>query len=367
MKHLETYKNRLFCILFPALLGLGLALHILLPDGALSYTERRQLQQFPPLETQQIVSGNWTKDFESYLLDQFPAREAFRTIKSLVHYRVFWQSDKNGVYVQGQHVFSMSYPLNEGSVRQFANKLNTLYASHMQGSSVYLAVIPDKSQYVEPQTHLKLPYDTLVETALRDLNPEIQYIPIKDCLTLEDYYWTDLHWRQENLGPLLQRLSAYMGFSTGMEGLSPKEFSPFLGAYYGQASLPWIQPDTLVYLQSPLLEEVVVEDLQHPDLHAVYYTAGLGGMDSYDVYVNGATPLVTLRNPESGNGRELVVFRDSFGSSLAPLLLPGYDAVTLVDLRYMSSALLPDYVDLQGKDILFLYGEQILNNSALLK
>ena len=38
--------------------------------------------------------------------------------------------------------------------------------------------------------------------------------------------------------------------------------------------------------------------------------------------------LLTVDNPNARTDRELVIFRDSFGSSLAPLLLEGYSRVT---------------------------------------
>ena len=44
----------------------------------------------------------------------------------------------------------------------------------------------------------------------------------------------------------------------------------------------------------------------------------------------------TEENTENKTGRELVVFRDSFASSFVPLLVEGYDKITLIDTRYIS-------------------------------
>ena len=63
----------------------------------------------------------------------------------------------------------------------------------------------------------------------------------------------------------------------------------------------------------------------------------------------------------------MVLFRDSFGSSLAPLLLQGYRKVTLVDIRYMDPKLLGDYVNFQSADVLFLYSTLVLNSSGALR
>ncbi|MBQ2264154.1 MAG: hypothetical protein II341_02020, partial [Oscillospiraceae bacterium] len=65
--------------------------------------------------------------------------------------------------------------------------------------------------------------------------------------------------------------------------------------------------------------------------------------------------------------RELVVFRDSFGSSLIPLLVKDYATVTVVDTRYVSPDLLGQYLEFEKQDVLFLYSTLILNNSLALK
>jgi len=61
------------------------------------------------------------------------------------------------------------------------------------------------------------------------------------------------------------------------------------------------------------------------------------------------------------NSRELILFRDSFGSSIAPLLLDGYSKITLVDTRYIHPDLLGKFVDFRGCDVLFLYSILVLN------
>ena len=91
-------------------------------------------------------------------------------------------------------------------------------------------------------------------------------------------------------------------------------------------------------------------------------------MDPYDVFLGGARALITIENESAASERELIIFRDSFASSLAPLLLPGYARITLVDLRYMRADLLPDYLTFhEQQDVLFLYSTQVLNNSAMLR
>ena len=52
---------------------------------------------------------------------------------------------------------------------------------------------------------------------------------------------------------------------------------------------------------------------------------------------------------------------------MAPLLVPGYSKITLVDLRYLSSTILSNFVTGEGQDVLFLLSPGILNSANLIK
>ena len=74
-----------------------------------------------------------------------------------------------------------------------------------------------------------------------------------------------------------------------------------------------------------------------------------------------------MESPLAATDKELVVFRDSYASSLVPLLLSQYRKVTLVDIRYMVSGLVPQYVEFTNQDVLFLYSTYVVNQSAMLR
>ena len=85
------------------------------------------------------------------------------------------------------------------------------------------------------------------------------------------------------------------------------------------------------------------------------------------IFLNGSTPLLTITNNECENDLELIIFRDSFGSSISPLLISSYKKITLVDLRYINYSLLKDYIEINNQDVLFLYSTLTINNSSTLK
>ena len=77
--------------------------------------------------------------------------------------------------------------------------------------------------------------------------------------------------------------------------------------------------------------------------------------------------MLTIETPDYHGSRELIVFRDSYGSSLIPLLVTGYSKVTVVDTRYISPKLLNQYIEFKDQDVLFMYSTLIINNSTTLK
>jgi hypothetical protein len=187
-------------------------------------------------------------------------------------------------------------------------------------------------------------------------------------LSPEDYYRTDTHWRQEQLLPVAQSLCQAMGVTAPRaEDFTVRELEkPFHGVYYGQAALP-MEPDALRYLESPTLSQCRVYNFETGKYAQVYDLTKEDSADLYEVFLSGPVSMLRIENPQATTDRELILFRDSFGSSLAPLLVQGYKTVTLVDLRYVSSAMLDRFIDFHGQDVLFLYSTLVLNNSLQMR
>jgi hypothetical protein len=141
---------------------------------------------------------------------------------------------------------------------------------------------------------------------------------------------------------------------------------PFYGVYYGQAALP-MEPESLYVMENALLSDCKVYDHETGTYTDIYNMAMLESKDLYDVFLSGAKSLLTIENPNAETDRELIVFRDSFGSSIVPLLVRDYAKVTLVDIRYLSSQVLDRFVEFDGQDVLFLYSTLVLNNSNTIK
>ena len=340
------------------------------PVKELSLAERRPLQQMPELSKDSLLSGSFMEKFEEYTLDQFPLRDSFRTLKSLVAYNILGQKDNNGIYVAGGYAAKLEYPLSAPSLKHALNRFNTVYDRYLKdtGSKIFLSVIPDKGYYLAAENgYPAMDYGKLMADLGAGM-PWAQAVDITKTLDITDYYYSDTHWRQEKLIPTAKLLCEAMG----IEPPKAEDFTAtlasqsFYGVYYGQAALP-MKPEELYIMESTLLSSCRVYNHETASYQSVYDLQKLSGADPYEVFLSGPQALLTIENPNAATDKELILFRDSFGSSLAPLLIQGYKTVTLVDIRYVSSAMLDRYLDFHGQDVLFAYSTLVLNSSTSLK
>ena len=338
-----------------------------IPSRQISEAERRPLAQKPAFSVQTLLSGKFREDFESYSLDQFPLRQSFRSVKSLFHTGVLGQKDNNGIYLTNGTAVKQEYPLNRDSVNHALGRFQRIYDQYLQENRCFYAIVPDKGYYLaEESGHLAMDYDALYAQVAAGL-PWAEEIDLRPALTGQDYYRTDTHWRQETLGETAARIAAAMGASLPAEYESVDTLVPFRGVYAGQYALP-VEPDALCYLANDTIRALRVYDYETSAEIPVYDLTLAAGRDGYEMFLGGTKALLTLENPGAETDRELVLFRDSFGSSMAPLLAQGYAKVTVVDIRYMASALVARFVDLsQADDVLFLYSTSVLNHSETIQ
>ena len=330
-----------------------------------SDSERRPLEQFPAVSGESLLSGQFMKDFADYAVDQFPLRDGFRTLNAYLTYYLLGQTDNNGIYLHDGYAAKMDYPLDEGSVSNALTRFAELYELYLKDSKVHFALVPDKSYYLAEEAGvLSIDYDALYTHVAESL-PWAELIDLRGFLDIEDYYRTDTHWRQEQIVPAAQAIADRLGV-TVPEFDKMQIDRPFYGVYYGQAALP-MEPDTIYYLTNPVLENCTVTIHDSGTAAAVLDTTKLGSRDLYDVFLSGGAAVLEISNPAGQAGKELIVFRDSFGSSMVPLLVNDYETVWVLDTRYVNPAMLGNFVDFHGQDVLFLYSTLILNSSSALR
>lgn len=361
-------KNLLITVIFVLVIGgFTLALFII-PDKDISEWERRKLQQMPDITASSLFDGSFMRNFETYLTDQFPLRDSFRTLKARFHFDVLGQKDNNDIYIVDGSASKLDRAISTVSVNKFTGKVTSLYEAYLKDTDckVYFSVIPDKNAYLTEGTlYPHFDYNELLSLTEKGLPESFTRLDIAPFLSAESFYNTDSHWKQEEIVPLADYIRKELGMKP-LEGLEKKDLGEFYGVYYGQSALP-LEADRLIYLTNEEIEGATVKSIEKDGETKVYDLEKSDALDRYDVFLSGAVSILEITNPKGEKGKELILFRDSFTSSLAPLLLPGYSKVTLIDTRYIPSESVGNFVSFDGQDVIFIYGSGIVNNSSSLR
>ena len=345
-------RNKIISFGFIFILLLFFIINIFQNDKEISVSERRVLTQLPEI-------SKFTEDFEEYAVDQFWGRDFFRKVKNIYNTNILLQKDTNGYFEKDGAIYKIEYPLKPENIKKSTDKINQICNLFLKNMNVYYSIIPDKNYYLQDDKHLKMDYNELFNIVNENLK-SMKYIDITDKLVLEDFYRTDIHWKQENL----LSLASYMQSEIGkVSSIYNKELvGNYYGTYYGHiATFNEVKPDTMYILNNDLIENCTTYNFETNEISKIYDRKSTN--DKYDIYLSGATSLIEINNPNAQNENELLLFRDSFGSSIAPLLVHNYKKVTLIDIRYISYEILDEYIKFGNQDVLFLYSSLVLNQN----
>ncbi len=333
-------------------------INVIKKDTDISTAERRKLATMPNLTTKSLFDGTYFKKFDSYVTDQFIERDAFRKIK--IDIELSTKGEYNNLYMHDDYIIEEIFPLNSNSINNLTNKINYVKNTYLNNNSnIYYTIIPDKNYFVN-KGNLKLDYNKLQDIMKSNLT-NINYINIFDKLTLDNYYKTDTHWKQEDLYNVAHTIANQMNFSITNNNVI-NTVTTFKGSYASRLSVTK-DIDTIKTISNLSILNSSVYNYDTKKYTKIYDYNKLKSLDKYDIYLSGASSIIDIVNPTSISNKELIVFRDSYGSSLIPLLIDGYKKITVVDIRYVSSRILDKYIKFNNQDILFMYSVLTINNS----
>lgn len=372
-------KRIIISVAFVAWLVFFAVFSLLLKDSEYSASERRRLEQFETYSQKKENAEKRGKEYElreylswieTYLVEQFPERDDFRSASVATRFYLFLQKDHNGYYLADGSACSMDPALNKDAVSSAALSINNLYDSYftLSNSDVYFCVVPDKNYfYAEKNGYLHYDYDEMLDLFKDRVKDDISYIDIFPLLSGNDYYITDPHWEQSSILPVAQHILSEMGSEVSESDYEQITLNGFKGTYGVQSGLP-MSPEKITLQTNAVINGCTVTDYETNSTTSIYDLSDFENVDPYDVFLGGAKALLKIENPAQTNGKQLVVFRDSFGSSLVPLLVEGYSEIIVADTRYIHPSLIGNYVEfIDGCDVLFIYSTSILNSRGVFK
>lgn len=367
---MNKIKNIVTTFVFVGFIAVFVVLCVVRAFNPVAYSdvEKRPLAQFPENITwSSIIDKTTINEFDEYAVEQFPMREFFRSLKAHFALDILRLNENNGYAVEDGSIGEIRPEFTQTILDYQIGRLEYMYNKYLadNGGKHYLAVVPDKNYYFGADYGYPTPdYDALVEqmkTALSGMT----YIDLFHALELGDYYKTDWHWNQSKLDDVVAALGNAMGFGDRISGeYTEKVLTDFRGGYYDQSAL-YPSAEELVYLTNAVLDACTVYDYESGTTYGLYNRELYDSKTQYDFFLSGTRALLRIDNPNATTDEKLIVFRDSYGSSLLPLLAEGYSSIYVVDLRYVA----PDYVtaligSVEDMDVLYILSTTVLNSKT---
>lgn len=331
-------------LLFFLLPVIVLVSSIILPDTGFSEKENRILASRPALKLDQIISGGYEKQFETYENDQFPLRDMWITLKATTD-RLMGKVEENGVYL-GKNGYLME-AFNAPSQTQYDATVNamTSFAQKHPDLKQYALIAPNSVNILKSNLPAFAPTD--------DQNPWIDklkdsltsagvtFIDIRDTFTdhkTEDlYYHTDHHWTTLGAYYAYLQAAAVMGIDTSSDSYDKdpvsQTFKGTLSAKSGFRSGETDELDVFLPNGDNTLSSVVNYVDEQKKSASFYDTSKLNTRDKYALFFGGNHAQIKISTPTESNNT-LLVLKDSYANSFVPFLAQHYRKIIMIDPRY---------------------------------
>ncbi len=340
---------------------------LLLPDKDFSESENRYLQRLPKFSFSALLGSEYGKDFESFVNDQFPARDTFTGAKSQCEY-LLGKRDTNGIYFARDGSLVVKYGEADVDVRQLEKNLGYIgdFIVSLRSTAVKAAampvpsaqcVFPEKLPHLAPSFNENSAFETLKDRLERDEYVDVYGI-FRNHKDEKLYYGTDHHWTTSGA------FYAYRGFCETF-GLTPYDIADFetetasdsfFGTSYSKAHLISTKPDSIELFtlrKSPVFSVDI--NAGETISNTLYFRDYLNRRDKYSVFLGGNNPVVTIET-DIANGRRLLIVKDSFAHSFVTFAALHYEKTVLLDLRYFNGSVGEYIADNGITDVLVLYG-----------
>lgn len=353
MKELKQYP---IIMLFASFIISFSIIDLLSSHRDFSEMENRVLAKQPEFTLQTLFDGTYTKDFETYVNDQFIGRDTWITLKSYGEQGLGKIMNNEIVYGKDGYLFDLTLSANQERFEKNIQYLNE-FLSMYQDENLFVSFIPNSTTVLQSKLPAGFPglnQISLLEDIVKDI-PTSQQIDLITPLRAHQneyiYYKTDHHWTT---------LGAYYAYVALGEALNYEPVSldlffeakvpDFYGTYDAKVKNPAIEPDELTYFEIDGTKTTILDKTYN----TMYDTSKFEVRDKYAAYLygnNGFTRLETETSPE----RKLLIIKDSYTNSLAPFLTQNYDTIDLIDLRHINLSLKQVIESQEYDDILFLF------------
>ncbi len=350
-----------------AAVALGFLINLVVPSKKFSAGENRNLAQRPALSAEALKSGSWFSDFDTYYADQFVGRDFWMTLDFTVNY-MLGQREFSNVYT-GRDGYLLSAPEtpDETAVQNTVAAVNS-FAQAYPDVPVSMMVVPDAASVIADRLPAHVSLRNQATDILRmesGLDNRVQRIDAATALKLHTsqqlYYRTDHHWT--SLGAYVGFLNAasVLGIDSELLEYKAHTVSDSFQGTLSSKSGDHRQRDTIEVYEAEGSDVLYVVNYPEEQFRSrsVFVSDRLNEKDQYTVFFGGNHSVVEIQTTND-NGRNLLIFKDSYANCFVQFLLPYYETITMIDPRYYYGDVSQDMRNYAVTDVLFLYSMDTL-------
>ncbi len=361
MKKKENLR-KIFCLAVPFVLVFFLVLNILTPVWDFSEKENRPLKKFPKVTLTSITNGQFMKDFEDYVSDQFIFRNGFVSLKRKTERLTGKKENHNIIFADDGYLIENISQLSTANVKANIDAINCL--ADIRRYNVNVAVIPTAYEIMKD----KLPafaYVNSYEKFTNELKNGIKNGTVTDTAPIlrenSDkylYFKSDHHQSAKGAYYTYVALSESLGF----EPYSEEDFEisvmadDFRGTMWSNSGFGKTKND-IIYrykLKNEPRFTVTFEDGKEKD--SLYSKNKLIEKDKYAYYLDGNHAKTVIKT-SLDTDKKLIIIKDSYAHAIVPFLANHYSEIHMIDLRYYNGDIFEYVYEENAKDILFLYNQ----------
>ncbi|MDY2847459.1 MAG: DHHW family protein [Oscillospiraceae bacterium] len=282
----------------------------------------------------------------------------------------------NGIEMYGEEAGIMLFGGNKKEGLRYANVINGYKEALGDDINVYSMVVPTSAEFYLPKKYSK--YSASQKDAIdyiyENLDDSIITIDAYSELAQHTdeyiYFRTDHHWTGRGA------YYAYTAFckTAGIDFPDLGEYEErskegFVGSLYSYTNDPVLKahPETFYYYIPPAqfsAQAYRYNDLASLGPTSVFHEYASGG-NMYGMFLGGDNMHVKITS-DSGTGRKLVIFKESYGNAIAPYFVNGFDEIYVIDIRYFGVNAVDYIKSIGATDVLFVDNIFAANTGTLI-
>ncbi len=344
--------NKVTSIIFCAVIAGLTAASMLNPVRERSETENRDLAQMPTFSLESLFKGDFTSDYETFITDQFVARDAWIAVKTYAELAL-GKRDSNNVYFADDGYYIEKFTPDETQVdtniayiAEFLSHVKDKYNTRVMIAPTSSLVLADKLPANAPNWDQNGMLDRLASLG--------NFVDTRDILLEHKdeyiYYRTDHHWTTQGAYYAYLELAESLGF----EALAPEELvetvlsEDFLGTTIAKLGIS-ANEDTMIKLESKNQPTVSLDyNMGLKQTDTLYDESKLETRDKYGYFLGGNDPIIDITTSVD-NGKTLLMVKDSYAHCMIPLLVNHYERIILIDLRHFNAGV-ETYIEMLEAD-----------------